>query len=87
MDKDNIAVRNQKVFVSLSGYTRVATEYNRVVDELNTQLEASKQAAAAGALVPPLANNIDKLRHRKIALEFVIDNLSLPIEKRLERNR
>ena len=70
MEKDK-SVQNQKVFITLAGYTRLAAEYNRVVDEINNADPATNMNMAA----------------RKQGLEFAIEVLGLPIERRMYQRR
>jgi hypothetical protein len=65
------SVKNQKVFITLRGFTALAARYNYVCDNLeNLQPTSSTE-------------NRTFWRARKTELELVIDTLSLPIEKRM----
>jgi hypothetical protein len=66
MAKDN-AVQNQKVFVTLTGFEKLVTEYRRVQD------------ATKVAIAEDNGKTFSTMRVRKQALEWVIEALDLPI--------
>lgn len=59
------AVLNQKVFVSLVGFTKLVQEYNRTCREFERQKAEGKETATWMA--------------RKSAFEYVFATLSLPV--------
>lgn len=68
----NDIVRNQKVFVTLGGYTALVEEYRRVKS-------ASDNTACNLALAANDMNGYNAMVARRQAMEFVFKTLGLPI--------
>lgn len=66
------AVQNQKVFITLDGFSQLVTEYRRV-------RVATSDTAKQLALASNDSSNLARMLARKQALEWVIQILGLPI--------